>query len=80
MLGTLGQRCYSIGITERKPYSMDVSNEAWSFAAPYLTLMNKAAPQRRYELRKMFNALRWIARASASWRMLLTHFPPWEQV
>jgi transposase len=63
---------------KRKPYPSDVSDEEWSFAAPYLTLMSNDAPQRRYELREMFNALRWMARAGASWRMLPTNFPPWE--
>ncbi|MEM5316948.1 IS5 family transposase [Paraburkholderia sp. JHI869] len=63
---------------ERKPYPTDVSDEEWSFAAPYLTLMSEDVPQRRYELREMFNALRWMARAGASWRMLPTNFPPWE--
>jgi len=66
--------------TPRKPYPTDVTDEEWSFAAPYLTLMNEDAPQRRYELREMFNALRWMARAGASWRMLPTNFPPWELV
>jgi transposase len=45
-------------MTERKPYPTDVSDQEWSFAAPYLTLMTEDAPQRRYELREMFNALR----------------------
>jgi transposase len=67
-------------MTERKPYPTDVSDEEWSFAAPYLTLMTEDAPQRRYELREMFNALRWMARAGAAWRMLPTNFPPWELV
>ncbi|MCF2135368.1 MULTISPECIES: IS5 family transposase [Mycetohabitans] len=67
-------------MTEHKPYPTDVLNEEWSFAAPYLTLMTEEAPQRRYELREMFNALRWMARAGASWRMLPTNFPPWELV
>lgn len=49
----------------RKPYPTDISDEEWAFAAPYLTLMNVQAPQRKYELRAMFNALRWIARAGA---------------
>ncbi len=53
---------------ERKPYPTDVSDEEWSFAAPYLILMSEDAPQRRYELRGMFNALRWMARAGASWQ------------
>ncbi|HKT98110.1 MAG TPA: IS5/IS1182 family transposase, partial [Paraburkholderia sp.] len=30
----------------RKPYPTDVSDEEWSFAAPYLTLMCREAPQR----------------------------------
>ncbi|MBB3003993.1 transposase [Paraburkholderia tropica] len=57
-----------------------MTNEEWSFAAPYLTLMNTDAPQRRYELREMSNALRWIVRAGAPWRMLPNDFPPWELV
>jgi transposase len=64
----------------RKPYPTDVSEEEWSFAAPYSALMNEDAPQRRYEPREMFSALRWMARAGASWRMLPTNFPPWEMV
>jgi transposase len=59
---------------KRKPYPTDVSDEEWSFAAPYLT------PQRKYELREMFNALRWIVRAGAPWRMMPNNFPPWELV
>ncbi|MBN3846428.1 IS5/IS1182 family transposase, partial [Paraburkholderia sp. Ac-20342] len=27
-------------MAKRKPYPTDVSDEEWSFAAPYLTLMN----------------------------------------
>ena len=67
-------------MTKRKPYPTDVSDEEWSFAAPYLTLMTEGAPQRRYDLREMFNALRWMARAGAPWRMLPHNFPPWELV
>ena len=64
----------------RKPYPTDVSDEEWSFAAPYLTLMNASAPQRRYSLRELFNALRWLVRAGAPWRLLPNDFPPWEVV
>ena len=65
-------------MTKRKPYPTDVSDEEWSFAAPYLMLMDEGAPQRKHELRELFNALRWIARAGAAWRLLPTNFPPWE--
>ncbi len=48
--------------------------------APYLTLMRPDAPQRVYDPREVFNALRWIVRAGAPWRLLPTNFPPWEAV
>jgi transposase len=48
--------------------------------APYLTLVPEDAPQRVHNLREVFNALRWIVRAGAPWRMLPHDFPPWEAV
>ena len=64
----------------RKPYPTDVSDEEWAFAAPCLTLMAPDAPQREYSLREVFNALRWIVRAGAPWRLLPHEFPPWHTV
>jgi transposase len=64
----------------RKPYPSDVDDEEWAFVVPYLTLMDEAAPQRRYPLRELFNGLRWIVRAGAPWRMLPTNLPPWHAV
>ena len=70
--------------TDEKPakprYPSDISDEEWGFVAPYLTLMRTDAPQREYELREVFNALRWMVRAGAPWRMLPIHFPPWATV
>ena len=43
----------------RKPYPTDVSDEEWAFVAPYLALVREDAPQRRHDLREVFNALRW---------------------
>ena len=64
----------------RKTYLTDVSDEEWEFVAPYLTLMSEDAPQRWYDLREVFNALRWIVHAGAPWRYLPGDFPPWEAV
>jgi transposase len=64
----------------RKPYPTDVSDDEWAFVAPYLTLMRPDAPQRVHDPREVFNALRWIVRAGAPWRLLPTNFPPWEAV
>lgn len=64
----------------RKPYPSDVSDEEWNFVAPYLALIDEQAPQRRHSLREVFNALRWLARAGAAWRMLPNDLPPWPVV
>jgi len=67
-------------VLPRKPYPTDVSDDEWAFVAPYLTLMTEEAPQRRHDLREVFNALRWMVRAGSPWRMLPTNFPPWQAV
>ncbi len=64
----------------REPYSSDVSEDEWQFVLPYLTLMRLDAPQRDYDLRDGFDALRWMARAGAGWRLLPHDFPPWPTV
>jgi transposase len=64
----------------RRPYPSDATDEEWALAAPYLTLMTPDAPQRAYPLREVFNALRWLVRAGAPWRMLPNDLPPWEAV
>jgi transposase len=64
----------------RKPYPSDVSDEEWAFVTPYLALVREDAPQRTHNLREVFDALRWIVRSGAPWRMLPHDFPPWEAV
>ena len=64
----------------RKAYPSDLSQEQWEFVAPYLTLMKEDAPQHDHSFREVFNALRWLARAGAPWRLLPHDFPPWPAV
>jgi transposase len=64
----------------RKPYPSDVSDDEWAFVAPYLTLMDEAAPQRRHSLREVFNGLRFIVRTGMQWRMMPHDLPPWDIV
>jgi len=63
-----------------QPYPSDVSDEEWSFVAPYLVLNRLDGENRRHDLRAMFNALRWLVRSGASWRMMPHEFPPWPAV
>lgn len=67
-------------VSTRKPYPTDVSDDEWAFVAPYLTLMTEEAPQRVYDLREVFNAVRWIVHTGAPWRYLPGDLPPWETV
>ena len=43
-------------------YPSDVSDEEWSFVAPYLALCREDSEQRDYSLRAVFNGLRYIVR------------------
>jgi transposase len=61
-------------------YPSDVSDEEWAFVAPYLTLLAPEALQRKYALREVFNAVRYLVRTGAPWRYLPTNFPPWPAV
>src|SRR5215813_3639813 len=62
------------------PYPSDVSDEEWSFVAPYLTLCRADSKQRQHNLREVFNAVRWLVRSGAHWRMMPHEFPPWPAV
>lgn len=46
----------------RKPYPSDVSDEEWSLVVPYLVLMREDAEQGQYDLRELFNGLRYVIR------------------
>jgi transposase len=64
-------------MSPRNPYPSDVSDEEWAFVAPYLTLLPEDAGRRHYELREVYNGLRWIVRTGATWRMMPHDLPPW---
>lgn len=64
----------------RKPYPSDVSDEEWAFVAPYVALVRADAPQRRHDLREVFNAARWVVHTGAPWRWLPHDLPPWDIV
>ena len=61
-------------------YPSDVSDDEWAFVAPYLTLCREDAKQREYPLRAVFNAVRWLVRSGAHWRMMPNDLPPWPVV
>lgn len=64
----------------RTSYPSDVSDEEWAFVAPYLALCREDAPQRTYNLRAVFNGLRYIVRTGNQWRFMPGDLPPWTAV
>jgi len=56
----------------RGGYPSDVTDEEWAFVLPYLLLCREDSPQRKHELRTVFNAVRYVARTGGQWRFL-----PW---
>ena len=65
---------------EKKRYPSDVDDAEWEFVVPYLALITAEAPQRKHDLREVFNALRYVVRTGIAWRYLPIHFPPWAAV
>jgi len=67
-------------IIRKAGYQSDVSDQEWSFCAPYLLLMKEDAPQREWSSRELFNAMRYMVRAGCPWRMIPNDLPPWHTV
>jgi transposase len=66
--------------TKRAAYPSDVSDEEWSFVAPYLALCREDAAQRDHSLRAVFNGLRYIVKTGNQWRFMPHDLPPWPAV
>ena len=58
-------------------YPSDVSDEEWWFVLPYLLLCREDSGQRRYDVRAVFNGVRYVARTGAQWRYMPREFGPW---
>jgi transposase len=61
----------------RGGYPSDVADEEWAFVLPYLLLCREDSPQRRHDLRAVFNAVRYVARTGDRWHYLPHDLPPW---
>jgi transposase len=62
------------------PYPSDVTDQEGEFVVPSLCLLPEDAGQRVYNLRDLFDALRWLVPSGAPGRYLPSDFPPWEMV
>lgn len=64
----------------RQTYPSDCSDEEWAFAAPYLALIPLDATQRKYDLREVYNGLRYLLRTGTQYRFMPHDLPPWQIV
>jgi transposase len=71
--------CWSGLVSERIPYSTDLSDERWELIRPVLTAWKNAHPSvsghsGQFELREIVNGILHQARAGCAWRLLLMIF------
>lgn len=64
----------------RKRYPSDLTDVEWEFIAPLLPKPALRGRHRVTDLREVLNAIRYLVRSGCEWRMLPTHFPPWQTV
>ncbi len=65
---------------KRKTYPTDLSDEQWKLLEPMLPPPELFGRKRRVNLRAVFNALCYVARAGCQWRLLPKEFPKWQTV
>ena len=63
-----------------KRYPSDLTDEEWGRVAPLLPKPARRGRKPSVDLREVLNAIRYMARAGAGWRMLPKDFPPWQTV
>lgn len=67
------------GHDTHEAHRSDVSNEEWTFLAPYFTEMRYDAPQRHDSLGELFNGLRFLAHMGLQQRFMPNNLPPWQR-
>jgi hypothetical protein len=68
------------GSQGRVGYPTDATDEEWAFVLPYLLPCREDSPQRKHDLRAVFNAVRYVASTGGQWRFLPNDMPPWHAV
>ncbi len=46
----------------KKGYPSGNTDAEWAFVVPYLTLISEQAPQRKHDLRRAYDALKYLSR------------------
>jgi transposase len=73
------------GMSVRRAYSTDLSDERWALIEPVLTEWRAARrglgiKEPEHDLREIVNAIVWMNRAGCAWNLLPHDFPPYKTV
>lgn len=63
-------------MTTRKSYPTDLSDEEWAVLEGHIPLPKAGGRPAEYDRREVVNAILYILRSGASWRLLPNDFPP----
>jgi transposase len=58
-------------------YSTDLSNTQWQFIKKSIHIEDR---KRKYDLRKIWNAINYLVKTGCQWRMIPSSFPKWQLV
>lgn len=58
-------------------YSTDLSNTQWQFIKKSIHIEDR---KRKYDLRRVWNAINYLVKTGCQWRMIPSNFPKWQLV
>ncbi|ABE64900.1 Transposase and inactivated derivatives-like (plasmid) [Nitrobacter hamburgensis X14] len=61
-------------------YASDTTDEEWAMIAPYMPCKNRRGRPRVTAMRRLVNAIFFIAQSGCQWRLLPKEFPPYTTV
>jgi putative transposase len=65
---------------KREGYPSDMTDEEWRLLEPWIPPAKPGGRPRKYAMREIVNAIRYVLRTGCSWRLLPHDFPPYRAV
>ena len=71
-----------MAVVVRQEYATDISNNQWKRIEKFFPFRKPNLPgrPRKYALREIINAVRYVLRTGCAWRLLPHDLPPWSSV
>ncbi len=67
-------------VKNTKRYPTDLTDGEWERIKPLLPKVPQRGRRPKTDLRKVMNAIRYMARSGGGWRMLPKEFGPWQAI